>query len=109
MDGIETRTEDIIGWTADEILRAMMGVDDPTDNETAAAATKLRQLRQEGPRTTADEEERRQQKIQELRQKVNRDLLAGGPDAAQRELFEQQFAEALGKHLGSKNLNQENG
>ena len=109
VDGIETRTEDIIGWTADEILRAMMGVDDPTDNETAAAARKLRQLRQEGPRTTADEEERRQQKIQELRQKVNRDLLAGGPDAAQRELFEQQFAEALGKHLESKNLNQENG
>ena len=84
VDGIETRNEDIIGWTADEILRAMMGVDDPTDNETAAAARKLRQLRQEGPRTTADEEERRQQKIQELRQKVNRDLLAGGPDAAQR-------------------------
>ena len=109
VDGVETGTEDIIGWTADQILRAIMKVDDPTDDDTAAAARKLRQLRQEGPRSTPKEEEQRQRQIQELRQKVNRDLLAGGPEAAQRELFEQQFAEALGKHLESKNLNQENG
>ena len=28
-----TNTEDIMGWTADEILRTMLGVDDPTDEE----------------------------------------------------------------------------
>ena len=28
-----TNTEDVVGWTADEILRNMMGVDDPTDND----------------------------------------------------------------------------
>ena len=104
-----TNTEDVIGWTADEILRTMMGVDDPTDNATAAAARELRQLRNEGPRDALEAEEQRQQRMQELRQKVDRDLLAGGPWKAQRELFEQQFAEALEQYRQSKNLNQENG
>ena len=75
-----TNTEDIIGWTADEILRTMMGVDDPTDDATAAAARELRRLRQEGPRDTLEAEEQRQQRMTELRQLVDRDLLAGGPD-----------------------------
>ena len=104
-----TRTENVIGWTADEILRTIMGVDDPTDDQTAAAARELRQLRKEGPRSTPEEEEQRQQQIRELRQYVDRDLLAGGPMAAQRELFEQQFAAALEKYRQSKELNQENG
>ena len=50
----------------------------------------------------------RQQRIQELRQYVNRDLLAGGPMAAQRELFEEQFAKALENYRRSRDLNQEN-
>ena len=104
-----TNTEDVIGWTADEILRTMMGVDDPTDAATAAAARELRQLRQEPPRDTPEDEERRQQRIAELRQKVDRDLLAGGPMKARREEFERQFAEALEKRLQSQNLNPENG
>ena len=104
-----TNTEDIIGWTADEILRTMMGVDDPTDDATAAAARELRQLRNEGPHDTVEAEEQRQQRMIELRQHVDRDLLAGGPWKAQRELFEQQFAEALEQYRQSKNLNQENG
>ena len=104
-----TNTENVIGWTADEILRTMMGVDDPTDDKTAAAALKLRQLRNEGPRSTPEAEEQRQGQMQELRQLVDRDLLAGGPMAAQRELFEKQFAEALEKYRQSQTLNQENG
>ena len=104
-----TNTEDVIGWTADEILRTMMGVEDPTDDKTAAAARELRQLRNRGPRRTQKAEERRQHRMQELRQLVDRDLLAGGPVAAQRELFEQQFAEALEQYRQSQNLNQENG
>ena len=39
---------------------------------------------------------------------INRDLLAGGPMAAQRELFEQQFTEALENYRRSQNLEQEN-
>ena len=104
-----TNTEDIVGWTADEILRTMMGVDDPTDDETARNAAELRQLRDEGPRATPEEEEQRQAEMQRLRRLVNRDLLAGGPAAAQRELFEQQFAEALEKYQQSHDLSQENG
>ena len=104
-----THDKDIIGWTMDEILRAMMGVDDPTDDVTAAAARELRQLRNEWPRSSPEEEQKRQERIAELRQKVDRDLLAGGPLAAQRELFEQQFAEALEKYRQSRDLNQDNG
>ena len=104
-----TNTEDVIGWTADEILRTMMGVDDPTDADTAAAARELRQLRDEGPRSSEEAEEHRQHRMRELRQLVDRDLLAGGPWKKQRELFEQQFAEALEEHQRSQSLNQENG
>ena len=104
-----TNTEDIISWTADEILRTMMGVDDPTDDATAAAARELRQLRQEGPRDTLEAEEQRQQRMTELRQLVDRDLLAGGPDKARREQFEQEFAAALEQYIKSKELNQDNG
>ena len=104
-----TNTEDVVGWTADEILRNMMGVDDPTDNETAEAARELRQLRSEGPRSSSEEEQDRQERMQELRQRVDRDLLAGGPWKKQRELFEEQFAEALQKYRESKDMNQENG
>ena len=103
-----TNTEDIVGWTADEILRTMMGVDDPTDDETAASARELRQLRSEGPLEDETAEAQRQAQIQELRKKVNRDLLAGGPMAAQRQLFEEQFAESLEEYRRSRDLNQEN-
>ena len=104
-----TNTEDVIGWTADEILRTMMGVEDPTDDETAAAARELRQLRNEGPRSDPEDEKQRQERMQDLRQRVDRDLLAGGPWKKQRELFEEQFAEALEKYRQSQSLDQENG
>ena len=103
-----TNTEDIVGWTVDEILRTMMGIDDPTDDATATAARELRQLRNEGPHANEEAEAQRQQRIQDLRQKVNRDLLAGGPMAAQRELFEEQFAKSLEEYRRSRDLNQEN-
>ncbi len=104
-----TNEQDIIGWTMDEILRTMMGVTDPTDEETAEAARELRELRNGVPAPTEAEEEKRQKRIRELRQKVDRDLLAGGPAAAQREIFEEHLAEILERHRQSQNLNQENG
>ena len=104
-----TNTEDIVGWTADEILRTMMGVDDPTDKDTAEAARELRQLRNREPSSDPEEEKKRQERMQELRQLVDRDLLAGGPWRKQRELFEEQFAEALQEFQQSQELNQENG
>ena len=104
-----TNSEDIVGWTMDEILRAMMGVEDPTDDATASAARELRELRKEGPRQDEQAEGRRQRRIEELRQRVNRDLLTGGPEAAQREEFEQQFSEALRRHQEFQSLDQDRG
>ena len=111
-DGViaaSTNTEDIVGWTMDEVLRALMGVDDPTDEATAAAARELRELRNAGPAGDATGEEQRQARMQELRQLVDRDLLAGGPMAAQQERFERDFAEALEKYRQSRDLKQEGG
>ena len=105
----KTIMEQTVGLTIDEISRKYLEIQDPTDLATAEAAAELRRLRDEGPRDTAEEEARRQQRMQALRRLVNRDLLAGGPAAAQRELFEQQFAEALEKYQQSQDLGQENG
>ncbi len=78
-----TNTEDIVGWTADEILRNMMGVDDPTDQLTVDRMNRLRQLRALESLTPEEESE-----LNELRRQVNEDLLSkGGPLEAQRERY----------------------
>ena len=104
-----TNTEDIVGWTADEILRTMMGVQDPTDDETARNAAELRQLRDEGERADDREEEKRQSRMQQLRRLVDRDLLAGGPKAQRREDFARRFREAMERRRQEEELNQDNG
>ena len=78
-----TNTEDIIGWTADEILRNMMGVDEPTDQLTVDRANRLRQLREKETLTPEEEAE-----LNGLRRQVSEDLLAkGGPLEVQRERY----------------------
>ena len=78
-----TNTEDVIGWTADEILRNMMGVDEPTDQLTVDRANRLRQLREKERLTDEEESE-----LNELRRQVNEDLLSkGGPLETQRERY----------------------
>ena len=78
-----TNTEDIIGWTADEILRTMMGVDEPTDQLTVDRANRLRQLREKEKLTPEEESE-----LNGLRRQVNEDLLSkAGPLEAQRERY----------------------
>ncbi len=78
-----TNTEDVIGWTADEILRSMMGVDDPTDQLTINRANRLRQLREKETLTPEEEDE-----LNTLRSQVNQSLLSkGGPIEAQRERY----------------------
>ena len=105
----KTNTEPIKGLTSDEICRQYLEVQDPTDLATAEAAAELRQLRNEGPRADEREEAARQGRIRELRRLVDRDLLLGGPMAARRELFEQQFNEALEKYRQSRDLGQDSG
>ena len=97
----------IVGWTVDEILRSLMAVQDPTDEDTAQAARELRELQNQAPLTPAAEEEKRQQRIQELRRMVDRDLLAGGIVAAEQELFEQQFNEVLQRYRQTKSASEE--
>ena len=103
-----TNKEDIEGWTADEILRVYMGVDEPTDEATAVAARDLRALRDEGVRADEGEEEERQAEIQRLRKIVDRVELSG-PRVAENERFLANLDAILERHIQSQSLNQENG
>ena len=79
-----TNERDVISWTADEILRTLMGVDEPTDQLTVNRANRLRELRRKQSRTPEEETE-----LQELRRQVNRDLLSKvGPLEAEQERFD---------------------
>ena len=101
--------EDIIGWTIDEILRNLMSVQDPTDEDTAQAAEELRTLQNQGPQESPEDESIRQQRIQELRVQVDRDMLAGGIAAAEQETFERQFNEVLAKYRQARAANESEG
>ena len=68
-----TNTEDVIGWTADQILRTMMCVDEPTDQATADRLNRLRQLREKETLTPEEESE-----LNGLRRRENADLLSKG-------------------------------
>ena len=68
-----TNDRDVIGWTADEILRNMMGVDEPTDQLTVDRANRLRQLREKDTLSPEEESE-----LNALRRQVNADLLNRG-------------------------------
>ena len=85
---------DIIGWTADEIYRTFMGIDDPTDERTARHAEELRQLRAKDTLTPEDEA-----RMQELRRLVNEDLLAGGWLKAQDERFDEMMRRFMANRM----------
>ena len=86
-----TNTEDVIGWTADEILRTMMDVDEPTDQLTVDRVNQLRQLREK--ETLSPEEE---SELNGLRRQINKDLLAkGGPLEVEREHYADLMQEFL--------------
>ena len=89
-----TYERDVIGWTADEILRTMMDVDEPTDQLTVDRANRLRQLREKETLTPVEESE-----LNDLRSQVNKDLVSkGGPLEAQRE----RYAELMERFLLSR-------
>lgn len=81
---------DIIGWTMDEISRTFMGIDDPTDYQTAQHAERLRQLRQKDSLTAEEVLE-----LNNLRRLVNQDLLARGALNAQDERFDEMMRQYL--------------
>ena len=82
--------QDIVGWTADEIYRTFMGIEDPTDERTAGHAEELRKLREKDSLTAEDEK-----RLQELRRLVNQDLLARGALNAQQDRFDAMMQEYL--------------
>ena len=77
-----TSTEDIIGWTMDEILRTWMGVDDPTDLTTIERDKRLRELREKEPLTDEEESE-----LNMLRRQVNEAHLSRSVPAEERESY----------------------
>lgn len=77
---IVSRNEtDIVGWTADEILRTFLDVSSPTDLPTVGHIERLQELRRVQKLTPEQSEE-----LEQLRRHVNQDLL-GGPIAGQME------------------------
>ncbi|MCI0439595.1 MAG: AAA family ATPase, partial [Chloroflexi bacterium] len=70
---------DIVGWSADEILRTFLDVPNPTDLHTADQIHRLQELRQKEKLSSSEEGE-----LEQLRHTVSQDLL-GGPIAGQLE------------------------
>ena len=98
-----TNERDIIGWTTDEILRAFMGVDEPTDQLTVDRTNRLRELR--GKETLSDAEA---VELAELRRNVNEDFIASStPLEAQRERYGDMMLDFLRSRQSE--LSQENG
>ena len=76
---VSRNEQDIIGWSADEILRSFLDVESPTDLETLNNIQRLQELRQLGELSATDAAE-----FERLRKTVHRDLV-GGPLAAELE------------------------
>ena len=70
---VSRNEEDIVGWSADEILRSFLDVPSPTDLETVQNLARLQEMRQIDNPT---EEESRE--LDQLRETVHHSLL-GGP------------------------------
>jgi hypothetical protein len=75
---VSRNESDIIGWSADEILRSFLDVPAPTDLESARHAQRLQELREKEHLTAAEEKE-----LEELRHIVSEELLGGPPIAAE--------------------------
>ena len=82
---VSRNESDIVGWTADEILRQFMATPSPTDEETARRVRRFQELMRKEELSTAESEE-----LNQLRTTVRDDLLSG-PMSAQ----VLQFAEEL--------------
>ena len=77
---VSPNDKDIVGWTSDEILRSVLGVDDPVDLETLDRLEFIDQLRNRDT-LTADETE----ELNALRDRVGTDLISGpGSELVQR-------------------------
>ena len=90
---VSRNESDIVGWTADEILRNFLDVPNPTDIITAGHVTRLQELRRQEALSDSETQE-----LEQLRQTVSRELLLG-PREAQVELFEEELRKARGEPI----------
>ena len=88
---VSENESDIVGWTADEILRHVMGVSNPTDVATADRVSHLQELMREEELSSADAEE-----LELLRHTVRNDLLSG-PMSAQVIKFAEELQRSRGE------------
>ena len=91
-----SQERDIIGWTVSEILRGLMEVADPTDEQTAINAARLRELRSK--RASEGLSDAEDAEMRDLRKSVSGDMLAGGALNAQRD----KLAATLDKFMQSR-------
>ena len=85
---VSRNEDDLVAWSADEILRNFLGVRDPTDQETVNQLERLREL--QGKRDLSPEES---EELESLSDEVSDDLLSG-PVAAQVNRFIQALEQA---------------
>ena len=69
---VSTNSEDIVGWSADEILRDFLEVPNPTDWETVRNLERLNELRSKVALTSDESKE-----METLQAIISRDLLSG--------------------------------
>ena len=85
---VSRNEDDLVAWSADEILRNFLGVRDPTDWETVKDLERLREL--QGKQDLSAEESK---ELESLSEAVSEDLLSG-PVAAQVDRFIQALEQA---------------
>ncbi len=90
---VSRNDDDIIGWSADEVMRYILDMPNTTDLQTEARLNRLQELRRKDDRSPAEESE-----FQDLRRAINQDLTSG-PAAAQIERFAEGMRNALAKNL----------
>jgi predicted ATP-binding protein involved in virulence len=90
---VSRNEDDLVAWSADEVLRNFLGVRDPTDQETVVQLERLREL--QGKQDLSPEES---EELESLSDEVSEDLL-NGPVAAQVDRFIQALEQAKAGEL----------
>ena len=90
---VSRNEDDLVAWSADEVLRNFLGVRDPTDQETVVQLERLREL--QGKQDPSPEES---EELESLSDEVSEDLL-NGPVAAQVDRFIQALEQAKAGEL----------
>ena len=86
---VTTNPTDVSGWTADEVLRNLLQISDPTDLGTARDFERLQELEGKAALTQTEAQE-----LETLKRKLHDDML-GSPDLAHIANFAEQLRQSL--------------